>query len=312
MANSSELKLQSSSTMEKPSATPSTLWKLNRLDGVLLIVLGLFFAWIYYRSSVGINYHWRWTEAIDLITTPRADGSLPYFFQGLLSTLRLSVWGMVLALVLGTLLGLARHSQVTLLKAPATSFIQLVRNIPPLVFVFIFYFFISNQLIPLLGLESLLREHNGEINQFQAFLFGPANLWENLISGVLCVGLLSSAYIGEVVRAGLQSIPKGQWEAADALGLSTWAKYRDIIAPQVITAITPPLAGQTISLIKDSSIVALISIQELTFVGTEMANSSGLIFEIWLLVGFSYFILCFSLSLLFNRIEKNSRRYLQR
>lgn len=298
--------------MEKPSATPSTLWKLNRLDGVLLIVLGLFFAWIYYRSSVGVNYHWRWTEAIDLITTPRADGSLPYFFQGLLSTLRLSVWGMVLALVLGTLLGLARHSQVTLLKAPATSFIQLVRNIPPLVFVFIFYFFISNQLIPLLGLESLLREHNGEINQFQAFLFGPANLWENLISGVLCVGLLSSAYIGEVVRAGLQSIPKGQWEAADALGLSTWAKYRDVIAPQVITAITPPLAGQTISLIKDSSIVALISIQELTFVGTEMANSSGLIFEIWLLVGFSYFILCFSLSLLFNRIEKNSRRYLQR
>lgn len=312
MANSSELKLQSSSTMEKPSATPSTLWKLNRLDGVLLIVLGLFFAWIYYRSSVGVNYHWRWTEAIDLITTPRADGSLPYFFQGLLSTLRLSVWGIVLALVLGTLLGLARHSQVTLLKAPATSFIQLVRNIPPLVFVFIFYFFISNQLIPLLGLESLLREHNGEINQFQAFLFGPANLWENLISGVLCVGLLSSAYIGEVVRAGLQSIPKGQWEAADALGLSTWAKYRDVIAPQVITAITPPLAGQTISLIKDSSIVALISIQELTFVGTEMANSSGLIFEIWLLVGFSYFILCFSLSLLFNRIEKNSRRYLQR
>ncbi|WP_337238213.1 ABC transporter permease subunit, partial [Salmonella enterica] len=81
------------------------------------------------------------------------------------------------------------------------------------------------------------------------FLFGPSNLWENLASGVLCVGLLSSAYIAEVVRAGLQSIDQGQWEAADSLGLSRWVKYRFVIAPQVLKAITPALAGQTISLV---------------------------------------------------------------
>lgn len=177
---------------------------------------------------------------------------------------------------------------------------------PTVGFVFIFYFFISNQLIPLLGLEDLLRNYNGEPNALQSFLFGPSNLWENLASGVLCVGLLSSAYIAEVVRAGLQSIDQGQWEAADSLGLSRWVKYRFVIAPQVLKAITPALAGQTISLVKDTSIVSLISIQEMTFVGTEMANSSGYIFEIWLIVGFSYFLICFGLSLIFLYIEKKS------
>ncbi|MGJ7095616.1 amino acid ABC transporter permease [Vibrio hannami] len=284
---------------------------LNKLDYFLLIVLGVLACWLYYRSSVGVNYHWNWAAAIELIFTPRADGGLPYFFQGLISTLRLSVWGMVLAILLGSLLGVARHSQIALFRIPATAYIQLIRNIPPLVFVFIFYFFISNQLIPLLGLEPLLREHSGKITIIQSILFGRSGLWENLLSGVLCVGLLSAAYIAEVVRAGLESIPKGQWEAAHSLGLSTWSKYRYIISPQVITAITPALAGQAISLVKDSSIVSLISIQELTFVGTEIANSSGLIFEIWLLVGLAYLVLCLILSLLFSKLEKRSRQHLK-
>ena len=284
--------------------------RLNLLDGVLLAVICVFAGWLYYCSSVGINYQWRWEDAFTLIFIPPSQGSIPYFFQGLVATLRLSLWSMVLALSFGTLLGVARHSKITFFKTPALIFIQLVRNIPPLVFVFIFYFFVSNQLIPLLGLESLLREHNGEINQLQAFLFGPANLWENLASGVICIGLLSSAYIAEVIRAGLEGIPKGQWEAADSLGLSALSKYRFVVGPQVLTAITPPLAGQAISLVKDTSIVSLISIQEMTFVGTEMANSSGLIFEIWLIVGFVYFALCFALSRLFKVIEQRSSAYL--
>ncbi|WED24530.1 amino acid ABC transporter permease [Vibrio sp. JC009] len=283
---------------------------LNRLDYILLVLIALVATWLYYRSSIGVNYHWNWSAAIELIFTPRANGNLPYFFEGIIATFRLSAWGMVLALLLGTTLGLARHSHIPVFRIPATAYIQLIRNIPPLVFVFIFYFFVSNQLIPVLGLEALLREHNGQINALQSVLFGKASLWENLLSGVLCVGLLSAAYIAEVVRAGLEGIEKGQWEAADALGLSVWSKYRYVIAPQVLSAIAPPLAGQTISLIKDSSIVSLISIQELTFVGTEMANSSGLIFEIWLLVGFSYLILCLALSLLFSKLESKSRKHL--
>lgn len=284
--------------------------RLNGLDCVLLTLIVLCGAWLYYRSSIGINYDWRWSEAFGLIFTPPRDGGLPYFFQGLIATLRLSVWSLFLAITFGTLIGLARHSTITFFRTPALLFIQLVRNIPPLVFIFIFYFFISAQLIPLLGLEEILINYRGELNPVQRFLFGPAQLWENLASGVICVGLLSAAYIAEVVRAGLESIPKGQWEAADSLGLSRYSKFRYVIAPQVLTTITPPLAGQAISLVKDTSIVSLISIQEMTFVGTEIANSSGLIFEVWLIVGAVYFVLCFALSRGFKRLEKRSQRHL--
>ncbi|HHF3082370.1 TPA: amino acid ABC transporter permease [Vibrio diabolicus] len=293
-------------TVPTNSNTGSFLSRLNTLDWVLLIICGIGGVWLYHRSTVGVHYLWQWKEAFELLFTPRADGGLPYFFQGLISTLRLSIWGISFALVLGTLLGLARFSRSVWLRTPANTFIQLVRNIPPLVFVFIFYFFISNQLIRLLGLEDILRNYNGEPNALQSSLFGPYNLWENLASGVLCVGLLSSAYVAEVVRGGLQSIDQGQWEAADSLGLSRWVKYRFVIAPQVLKAITPALAGQTISLVKDTSIVSLISIQEMTFVGTEMANSSGYIFEIWLIVGLAYFFICFGLSLIFRYIEAKS------
>ncbi len=298
-------------TPRQSNGAIQTQWKLNSLDLILLLVLVIAGVWLYYRAAHGINYQWRWQQAIDLIFTARSDGSLPYFLQGLIATVRLSIWGMVLALGLGTVVGIARFSSVSILRVPANLFVQLVRNIPPLVFVFIFYFFISNQLIPLLGLQTVLREFTGEPNSFQLVLFGPASLWENTLSGVLCVGLLSSAYVAEVIRSGLNSVPKGQWEAADSLGLSTWTKYRYVVAPQVLTLITPALAGQAISLIKDTSIVSLISIQEMTFVGTEMANSSGLVFEIWLIVGGCYLMLCLLLSLGFKKIEKRSLRHLK-
>lgn len=287
-------------------------YRFTLLDGVLLLGIASLIGWLYYRAEVGINYHWQWREAWNLIFTPRADGGLPYFLQGLAATLRLSLWGIALAFVFGTLIGIARSQKIALVRIPTNAFVQLVRNIPPLVFVFIFYFFISNQLIPLLGLEELLRFYRGEVHPVISWLFGPAPLWENLVSGVLCIGLLSSAYIAEIVRAGLANIPSGQWEAADSLGLPIWSKYRHVIVPQVLTSITPALAGQTISLVKDTSIISLISIQELTFVGSEIANSSGMIFEIWLIVGATYLILCLSLSLLFKQVEKRSLRHLHR
>ncbi|EML0199821.1 amino acid ABC transporter permease [Vibrio cholerae] len=298
--------------MNNYGAKTSSGNRFTLFDGGLLLAIASLIGWLYYRSEVGIHYHWHWREAWGLIFTPRADGSLPYFLQGLGATLRLSLWGMVLALVLGSLIGIARSRKAWFVRLPANAFVQLVRNIPPLVFVFIFYFFISNQLIPLLGLDELLRNHIEEVHPLVTGLFGPARLWENLLSGVLCIGLLSSAYIAEIVRAGLANIPLGQWEAADSLGLPTWVKYRYVIAPQVLTAITPALAGQTISLIKDTSIISLISIQELTFVGSEIANSSGLIFEIWLIVGAAYLVLCLSLSMLFKQVERRSLRHLSR
>ncbi|GHA34907.1 amino acid ABC transporter permease [Photobacterium aphoticum] len=287
----------------------STRWRLNTLDGILLVIIAGFAVWLYARSAVGIHYQWHWEKAFSLIFSQGANGELPYFFQGLIATIRLSLWGMVFAGLLGLCLALARRSPWQVLRLPAQAYIQLVRNIPPLVFVFIFYFFISSQLIPALGLSDILRNHSDAINPLQAWLFGPAKLWENLFSGVLCVGLIAAAYIAEVIRSGIDAIPKGQWEAADSLGLSRWDRFRFVIFPQALSGIVPPLAGQFISLVKDSSIISLISIQELTFVGSEIANSSGLIFEIWLLVGAGYLALCLVLSFLFSKLEQRSQRH---
>lgn len=281
-------------------------FKLNRLDVSLLAIIGLLVIWFLSRADLGVHYTWHWQRALEFLFHTSADGGIPYFFQGVLTTIRLSLWGILLALTLGVLLGVAVFSNQSWLKIPANLLIQLMRNIPPLVFVFIFYFFISNQLIPLLGLDEVLRNHSGDAHFIQSFLFGPSQLWENLFSGVLCVGLLSSAYIAEVIRSGLESIDQGQWEAADSLGLSTWCKYRYVIAPQVMHLIAPMIAGQSISLVKDTSIVSLISIQEMTFVGTEIANSSGYIFEIWIIVALTYFMICFSLSCLFRKIENSA------
>lgn len=303
--------LSQSKPQTMPGAKLPAKFKLNKLDFILLVMISAAIGWLWYRSSAGVHYQWNWERAFSLIMTPGRDGELPYFFQGLLATLRLSLWGMVFAGVLGLLLGLARRSTWFFLRLPAQAYIQLVRNIPPLVFVFIFYFFISSQLIPALGLQAVLRNTPSEISLWQSILFGPAKLWENLFSGILCVGLIAAAYIAEIVRSGIDAIAKGQWEASDSLGLSKIDRFRFVIFPQALSGIVPPLAGQFISLVKDSSIISLISIQELTFVGSEIANSSGLIFEIWLLVGAGYLVLCFGLSVLFSRLEKRSQRHYQ-
>ncbi|MCV6020143.1 hypothetical protein OFO93_26890, partial [Escherichia coli] len=99
--------------------TGSFLVRLNTLDWVLLIICGIGGVWLYHRSNVGVHYLWQWKEAFELLFTPRSDGGLPYFFQGLISTLRLSIWGISFALVLGTLLGLARFSRSVWLRTPA-------------------------------------------------------------------------------------------------------------------------------------------------------------------------------------------------
>ena len=284
-------------------------FRLTWLDGGLIVTLVAVVGWLSYRSSIGIAYDWRWAQAFEAITTPDRDGGPPYFFTGVLATLRLSLWSVLIATTLGVLVGVGRRSKISGARLICSFYIQVIRNIPPLVFIFIFYFFISNQVIPLLGLEGVLRGNLDKTNAWQQVLLGPARLWENLLSGVLCVSFISAAYIAEIVRAGIGAIPTGQWEAAESLGMTTMDRYRFVIFPQALARIVPPLTGQYISLVKDSSIVSLISIQELTFVGTEIANSSGLIFETWIFVAFIYFLVCLTLSVLLGYVERRATRH---
>jgi polar amino acid transport system permease protein len=191
----------------------------------------------------------------------------------------------------------------------ARTYLELLRNIPPVVIIFIFFFFLSQQLIDAINLNSWSRGiARGDNAHIWEFFFGEMRRFPSLISGVIVLAMFEAAFVGEIVRAGIQSVPKGQREAARAIGMSSFQEMRYIIMPQAMRKVVPPMANQFISLIKDSSIISLISVQELTYKTVELVASTRLIFEAWLTTAAFYFILCFGLSMLFRRLENNRSR----
>ncbi len=131
----------------------------------------------------------------------------------------------------------------------------------------------------------------------------PARI-NSFVSAVAALGLYEGAYISEIVRGGIVSIPDGQWEAAGSVGLSNRRTFRRVILPQAFRKTAFPLAGQFISTIKDSAIVSVISIQELTFQGMELMAATFLTFEVWITITLLYFMLTFSLSRAIAALEK--------
>jgi polar amino acid transport system permease protein len=173
----------------------------------------------------------------------------------------------VLALFIGLITGLARISKNLTLRGLAAIYVEFIRGTPLLVQIFIAYFFIGTVF----------------------------NLDRN-VAGVGALAIFAGAYVAEMVRAGIQAIPKGQMEAARSLGMNLFQAMRYIILPQAFKKILPPLAGQFISLIKDSSLVSVIAITDLTKSGREIITSTFATFEVWLTVAAMYLIVTSLLS----------------
>jgi polar amino acid transport system permease protein len=280
--------------------------KLTTLDLILLLLLMLASIYIVYKIKVGFSYNWNW-------------GAIPqYFFrydpeskswvmnilmQGFLTTIRLSFWATIAATFIGTIMGLFRVSHRLFRKLIGGTYVALIRNLPPLVIIFIFYFFVGDQILPVLGVEDFIRNSSPATQNLFTVLFAPPSLFTAFLSALITLSLFEGAYITEIVRAGIQSIEKGQWEASDALGFSGSQKMRYVILPQATQRILPPLAGQFISTIKDSAIVSVISIQELTFQGMELMSATYLTFEIWITITVMYLSLTLTCSLAVERLE---------
>jgi len=275
------------------------------LDALMLAVLFGLLGYVLHRAQSHFHYNWDWRLIPGYFVRPHPQPGwiLNLLGQGFLATVRLALWGGLLAAAIGGVMGLCRVSRSLFLRLLGRTYVELVRNTPPLVFIFIFYFFLGGQLMPVLDVENRIAEASPETLAVLALLFGRPELLPNFLSGLVCLALFEGAYVAEIVRAGIESIPRGQWEGAAALGLPPRPTLAKIILPQALRAVVPPLAGQFISLIKDSSLISLISIQELTFAGTELAVSSGRVFEVWLTVAALYFLLCFGLARLFRRLE---------
>jgi polar amino acid transport system permease protein len=298
--------------MDRNSPPPAPPRKrLTPLDYLLFGAVGALVIYAGYRVNDVLVYNWDWSRVLSFVVRYDDDTSgyiSNLLVHGLMTTLRLAVWGTVLATIIGIIMGYWRTCDNLALRIISRCYVELIRNIPPVVFIFIFFYFISSQIFPAMGFDEIDPEGGAVDNPVFRFLFGDPRLLTNFLAGLLCLAMFEGAYVTEIVRAGIQSVPKGQWEAARAIGLSRTNVLRDVILPQALRKILPPLAGQFITLIKDSAIVSLISIQELTFLATEVAATTTKVFETWILVGGMYFVLCYSFAVLFAWLERRSAR----
>lgn len=276
--------------------------------GLLLLVIG---GYIVYRVTVGLHYKWDWAAIPQYLfryDEERRQWVPNLLMQGLFTTVRLSVWGTILATVIGIVMGLCRVSRSFFNRLLGRTYVELIRNLPPLVLIFIFYYFFSGQIMSAMGLDEFIQSRSEATQAFLAILFSSPSLFSAFLSALLTLSIFEGAYITEIVRAGIQSIERGQWEASSALGMSRWQQMRYIILPQATQRILPPLAGQFISTIKDSAIVSVISIQELTFQGMELMSATYLTFEVWITIAVLYLMLTLFLSLGVGRLEIHMMR----
>jgi polar amino acid transport system permease protein len=289
----------------------SLKYKMTRLDILLFLILAGVCAWIAYRIKVEVHYKWNWNVMpqylfrFDAATERWVPGLI---MQGLFITLRLSIYSTVVAMIFGTVMGLFRISRTPFRRFVGWSYVELIRNIPILVWIFIFYYFISDQFISMIGPDHLGKSAPGLFKDILPYILISPVQFPTFLSGILALGIYEGAYITEIIRAGIQAIETGQWEASAAIGFSRYQQIRHIILPQAAQRILPPLAGQFISTIKDSSIVSIISIQELTFQGMELMSATFLTFEVWITVMGLYFLLCLACSLMVEQLEIKIRK----
>ena len=204
---------------------------------------------------------------------------------GLWITLKISVLATIFGVIIGIIGGLTRISGNPALKWTTMVYVEVIRGSPLLVQILIWYFILGTVINELLAAYGLGRV--------------PA-LWY----GVASLACFAGAYVTEIVRAGIQSIHRGQMEAARSLGMSYAQAMRYIIMPQALRRILPPLAGQFISLIKDSSLLGIIAIRELTKAAREAVTASLQPFEVFMLCAILYLVLTFTLSMLVQHLER--------
>ena len=187
----------------------------------------------------------------------------PAILEGFWLTLKIVLGALVLGLPLGVVLALGRRSGRRIFRWPAVAFIEVFRNTPFMIQVFLIYY-----VLPFYGVRL------------------PAEM-----VGVLALAAVGSAYYAEVIRAGIEAIPEGQFDSARALGLSDWQQMRLIVLPQTLPIILPPLGNQTLSLVKESAILSTITVQEMTMTALKVQGATFRPFEAFIMVALLYWAL---------------------
>ena len=236
----------------------------------LLLIIAVFMA--VYNN---LEYNWQWYRVKDfLFTYENGEFTKGLLLEGIIITIKISCISLVLALIVGVVSAFTRLSSSLVLKFVAYVYVESIRNTPLLIQIFLIYFVIA----PVFNISAFY-------------------------SAVIALSLFEGAYSSEIIRSGIINIPKGQYEAAQSIGLSVPGIYIKIIIPQMLRSSLPMLAGQSVSLIKDSALVSTISIYDLTMQGQRIVSETFLTFEIWFTVALLYLAITVSLSFLIRFFE---------
>lgn len=210
---------------------------------------------------------------------------LPYLMKGLQYTVQLTVVAALGGTIFGTLLAMARLSSFKPLALAAAGYVNLMRSLPLLLVIFWFYF-----LVPVLAQKLMGWERPPQI--------GPER------SAYITFIMFEAAYFCEIMRAGIQSISRGQIGAAYAVGLTYWQAMKLIILPQAFRNMLPVLLTQSIILFQDVSLVSLLNVTDFVGAAVKIAQRDSRIVEMYLFVAIVYFVLCYTLSLMVKRLQR--------
>jgi polar amino acid transport system permease protein len=248
---------------------------------VIYLFVMLSIGYIIVRGASEQGYHWQWYRVTQYLFTYK-DGTFTFgpLLEGLKITVFITMVSMVLTYTIGLVTALLRLSDSIIGRATAKVYLEIARNTPLIVQLFFVYFVVA----PILGID-------------------------RMFAAILALSLFEGAYASEIYRAGIVSIHKGQWEACHSLGLSTFDSYRKVILPQAIRRVLPPLTSQTISLIKDSSLVSVIAVYEMTMQANAIVAETFLTFEIYFTIAGIYLLLTTSISQLVAVLERKFKVY---
>ena len=237
-----------------------------------------------------MQYSWNW--AILLKASPEGGGTwLGYLFAGLGWTLATALCAWLIALSLGTLVGTLRTTPLRWLARLCAAYVEIFRNIPLLVQMFL-WFFVFPELLP--------EAWGDAVKQM-------APPWASFVPAVLCLGLYTSVRVAEQVRAGIQSLPRGQTWAGTAMGLTVPQTYRLVILPITFRIILPPLTSEFLNCIKNSSVALTIGVMELTARARSMQEFTFQVFEAFAAATAIYLVTNMIVALAMRRLERAAR-----
>lgn len=234
-----------------------------------LIVVALVIAAVVVAFS-RVNYAWNWSAVWDYRQK---------FVQGWLVTVAMSLAALVMSTIIGGVAAIMLRSRNPLVEATARTYVELIRGTPLLVQLLIGFYVVATAI----GLEN------------------------RYVAGALLLSLFSGAYMAEIVRGGLDAIPRGQIDSARAIGLTPWQTLRLVVLPQAVRLVLPPVAGQLVSLVKDSSLLSVIAISEFTLAAQEVNSFTYSTLESYVPLAAGYLLLTLPLSALARWLEYRFR-----